>query len=122
MRGAWSKGLQKLGLGDDAVKKYTTVEGAFDDFSKSGVEKGTVDLVVIAQAWHWCPDYDAALVCGVLLIGPLASLLSNPPLPPFDFALDLELRRFFSALPYSICSHNAPPTPVYMVIPCRYPH
>ncbi|KAF8744050.1 WD40 repeat-like protein, partial [Rhizoctonia solani] len=30
------------------------------DFLKTGVEDGWADLVVIAQAFHWCPDYDKA--------------------------------------------------------------
>jgi len=34
-------------------------EGTFDH---AGVEAGWADLVVIAQAWHWCPDYSAAMV------------------------------------------------------------
>ncbi|KDR81644.1 hypothetical protein GALMADRAFT_239720 [Galerina marginata CBS 339.88] len=29
-------------------------------FHATGVEEGWADLVVIAQAFHWCPDYDAA--------------------------------------------------------------
>jgi len=62
MRAAWDRGLAKLQLGERR-SKYTTVEGSFDDFSRSGVEKGQVDMVVIAQAWHWCPDYEAAMVC-----------------------------------------------------------
>lgn len=38
------------------------VEGGFDDFSKTGLSEGSADAVVIAQAWHWCPDHEAALV------------------------------------------------------------
>ena len=64
MRAAWDKGLKNLDVADSG--KYVTVEGSFDDFSKSGVKKGEVDMVVIAQAWHWCPDYDAALVSSSL--------------------------------------------------------
>ena len=64
MRAAWDKGLKNLDIADSG--KYVTVEGSFDDFSKSGVKKGEVDMVVIAQAWHWCPDYDAALVSSSL--------------------------------------------------------
>lgn len=32
-------------------------EGAFDSF-QAGADN---DIVVIAQAWHWCPDFDQAL-------------------------------------------------------------
>ena len=63
MRGAWERGLAKLELGDKLQgKTVSVVEGSFEDFRKSGVQKGTVDLVVIAQAWHWCPDHEAAFV------------------------------------------------------------
>ena len=63
MRGAWERGLAKLELGDKLPgKTVDVVEGSFEDFGKSGVQKGTVDLVVIAQAWHWCPDHEAAFV------------------------------------------------------------
>ncbi|PSR74107.1 hypothetical protein PHLCEN_2v10063 [Hermanssonia centrifuga] len=40
---------------DDRV---TIAEGAFD---RTGVEDGWADLVVIAQAFHWCPDYEKAV-------------------------------------------------------------
>ncbi|CUA72258.1 hypothetical protein RSOLAG22IIIB_00923 [Rhizoctonia solani] len=30
------------------------------DFLNTGVEDGWADLVVVAQAFHWCPDYDKA--------------------------------------------------------------
>ncbi|KAG8994073.1 hypothetical protein FRB90_000541 [Tulasnella sp. 427] len=33
-------------------------EGVFD---RTGEEDGWADLVVVAQAWHWCPDFDEAL-------------------------------------------------------------
>ncbi|ESK94566.1 methyltransferase type 11 [Moniliophthora roreri MCA 2997] len=32
-------------------------EGTFDT---TGVESGWADIVIIAQAFHWCPDYDRA--------------------------------------------------------------
>jgi len=62
MRGAWERGLAKLGPGVSEGKTVRVVDGSFEDFSRSGVEKGSVDLVVIAQAWHWCPDHEAAFV------------------------------------------------------------
>lgn len=61
MRNAWQRGLARLPDGALTGKEARTVEGSFLDFSKSGVEKGSVDAVVIAQAWHWCPDHAAAL-------------------------------------------------------------
>lgn len=50
-------------------------EGAFDDF-QAGSEN---DLVVIAQAWHWCPDFDAALrhIAASLRPGGVLALLWN---------------------------------------------
>ncbi|KAH7905618.1 S-adenosyl-L-methionine-dependent methyltransferase [Hygrophoropsis aurantiaca] len=35
----------------------TIQEGTFDS---TGVDDGWADLVIIAQAFHWCPDYDKA--------------------------------------------------------------
>jgi len=42
-------------LSDDRV---TLSDGVFQC---TGVEEGWADLVIVAQAWHWCPDFDAAL-------------------------------------------------------------
>lgn len=43
----------------DTVKdeRVSTAEGTFDH---TNVEDGWADLVVIAQAFHWCPDYGKA--------------------------------------------------------------
>ncbi|KAJ7472291.1 S-adenosyl-L-methionine-dependent methyltransferase [Mycena galericulata] len=47
----------------ETFSKYTSddrvvvSEGTFDN---TGVESGWADLVVIAHAFHWCPDYEAA--------------------------------------------------------------
>lgn len=62
MRTAFEKGLAKVPQQDLAGKNVITVDGGFDDFSHSGVAKGEADAVVIAQAFHWCPDYQKALV------------------------------------------------------------
>lgn len=56
MRATWESRWGDSGL------HARTVEGTFDDFRQSNVELGTVDAVIIAQAWHWCPDHEAALV------------------------------------------------------------
>lgn len=40
------------------------VDGGFDDLSKTKLGAESADLVVIAQAWHWCPDHQKALVSG----------------------------------------------------------
>lgn len=63
MRNAWQRGLGKIDPNALDGRRVIAVDGSFEDFSNAGVEKGSVDLVVIAQAWHWCPDYDKALVC-----------------------------------------------------------
>jgi len=49
MRDVFSKTVK-----DDRV---SIAEGTFQD---TGVEDGWADLVVVAQAFHWCPDYDKA--------------------------------------------------------------
>lgn len=60
MRGQWEKGLEKLDAKTYEGKEIRTVEGGFDDFSKTGIEKGEADMIVIAQAYHWCPDHEQA--------------------------------------------------------------
>jgi SAM-dependent methyltransferase len=65
MRAAWQRGLEgKVDKRFLEGKKVWTVEGSFDDFSgvKGEIGEGEVDVVVIAQAWHWCPDHESALV------------------------------------------------------------
>ncbi|KAF8625795.1 hypothetical protein AX15_005182 [Amanita polypyramis BW_CC] len=49
MRDTFSKNIT-----DDRV---TVKEGTFD---QTGIENEWADLVVVAQAFHWCPDYDRA--------------------------------------------------------------
>lgn len=65
----WSKDIGGLravepsaGMRDVFVKtvsdeRVVAQEGSFD---QTGVEAGQTDLVVVAQAFHWCPDFDAA--------------------------------------------------------------
>ena len=68
MRESYEKGTKILSEADPKAtegKVVTALSGDFADFSKVaslGIEKGSVDAVIIAQAWHWCPDYEAALV------------------------------------------------------------
>lgn len=61
MRQAWDKAYAKIDP-KSLLAKGSIVDGSFEDFSQSGVEKGSADLVAIAQAWHWCPDHESALV------------------------------------------------------------
>ncbi|TFY77171.1 hypothetical protein EWM64_g6843 [Hericium alpestre] len=49
MRGVFEKSV--------VDKRVTVREGFFDH---TGIEDGQADLVVIAQAFHWCPNFDAA--------------------------------------------------------------
>lgn len=62
MRETWQKGIDKLPGQATEGKRVESVDGTFDDFSKAGLTQGEVDGVLIAQAWHWCPDYEGALV------------------------------------------------------------
>lgn len=77
MRSAWHKGLARIPKDqleksvDGSKRMVGVVDGAFDDFSNAaeyGVKKGEVDGVLIAQAWHWCPDHDKALVSAAVYI------------------------------------------------------
>lgn len=54
-----SEGMRQTFASKIGDPRVTTYEGTFDH---TGVENGWADLVVIAQAFHWCPDYNAALV------------------------------------------------------------
>lgn len=36
-------------------------DGTFEELALPDGSEGTWDVVVIAQAYHWCPDYDASL-------------------------------------------------------------
>ncbi|KAK7054839.1 hypothetical protein VNI00_003302 [Paramarasmius palmivorus] len=66
----WTKDIKELtavepspGMRDvfaQSVKddRVSVREGTFDT---TGVESGWADIVVIAQAFHWCPDYDHAV-------------------------------------------------------------
>lgn len=78
MRAAWERGMKRIGVPvtgaraneegeardgkEEDTRIVRIVDGSFEDFSLSGLKPGSVDCVVIAQAWHWCPDYDRAFV------------------------------------------------------------
>jgi SAM-dependent methyltransferase len=62
MRTQWEKGLRKLPAETYEGKEIRTVEGGFDDFSHAGIGEGEADLIVVAQAYHWCPDHEKAFV------------------------------------------------------------
>ncbi|KDQ60794.1 hypothetical protein JAAARDRAFT_31776 [Jaapia argillacea MUCL 33604] len=41
--------------------KDSRVSVAHGTFDQTGIETGWADMVLIAQAFHWCPDYDKAV-------------------------------------------------------------
>ncbi|CAK9784664.1 unnamed protein product [Cutaneotrichosporon oleaginosum] len=48
----------------DGKPDLRCVDGGFDNLSRTGWgrgDKAEADAVIIAQAWHWCMDYDRAL-------------------------------------------------------------
>lgn len=49
MRDVWTKTVSD--------NRCTIAKGTFDN---TGVEDGWADLIIIAQAFHWCPDYGKA--------------------------------------------------------------
>ncbi|KAF8636552.1 hypothetical protein AX17_003364 [Amanita inopinata Kibby_2008] len=51
MRAAFSKTVTD--------ERVSVCDGTFDC---TGIHTGWADVVIIAQAYHWCPDYDKALV------------------------------------------------------------
>ncbi|KAI0831377.1 S-adenosyl-L-methionine-dependent methyltransferase [Trametes gibbosa] len=52
-----SEGMRKVFTDTVVDPRVSAREGTFDT---TGIEDGWADLVVIAQAFHWCPDYDKA--------------------------------------------------------------
>ncbi|THH33939.1 hypothetical protein EUX98_g263 [Antrodiella citrinella] len=52
-----SEGMRDVFVKTVQDSRASAVEGTFEH---TNVEDGWADLVVIAQAFHWCPDYDKA--------------------------------------------------------------
>ncbi|KAI0054448.1 S-adenosyl-L-methionine-dependent methyltransferase [Artomyces pyxidatus] len=71
-----SAGMRDVFSKSVSDSRVATVEGSFDHVP---VEDGAADLVVIAQAFHWCPDYGAAAVefARVLKPGGVVALIWN---------------------------------------------
>ncbi|KLT44996.1 S-adenosyl-L-methionine-dependent methyltransferase [Cutaneotrichosporon oleaginosum] len=69
MRAAWARGMRgkqgdKIEGKQDGKPDLRCVDGGFDNLSRTGWgrgDKAEADAVIIAQAWHWCMDYDRAL-------------------------------------------------------------
>ncbi|KAF8654102.1 hypothetical protein AX16_003635 [Volvariella volvacea WC 439] len=57
-------------------ERVTVAQGTFDN---TGVENGWADLITIAQAFHWCPDYNRACTefARVLKPGGLVAFIWN---------------------------------------------
>lgn len=53
-----SEGMREVFSKQTQDPRVTVKAGTFED---SGVDDATADFVVVAQAWHWCPDYSAAM-------------------------------------------------------------
>jgi ubiquinone/menaquinone biosynthesis C-methylase UbiE len=41
--------------------KDERVEARAGTFDNTGLPDNSADFVAVAQAWHWCPDYDAGM-------------------------------------------------------------
>jgi len=52
-----SEGMRDTFLKTVKDDRVTVAEGSFD---KTSINDGWADIVVIAQAFHWCPNYDSA--------------------------------------------------------------
>ncbi|KAI0306446.1 S-adenosyl-L-methionine-dependent methyltransferase [Multifurca ochricompacta] len=52
-----SEGMRTIFSKSVLDERVSCQEGSFEN---TGVSSHSADLVVIAQAFHWCPDYDAA--------------------------------------------------------------
>ncbi|EJD02306.1 WD40 repeat-like protein [Fomitiporia mediterranea MF3/22] len=54
-----SEGMRSVFSKTVTDPRASVAEGTFDN--ATGVEDGWADLIVIAQAFHWCPDHEAAI-------------------------------------------------------------
>lgn len=52
-----SEGMRDVFLETVKDDRVTVAEGSFDS---TGIQDSWADIIVIAQAFHWCPDYDSA--------------------------------------------------------------
>ncbi|KAJ7219298.1 S-adenosyl-L-methionine-dependent methyltransferase [Mycena pura] len=52
-----SEGMRNVFSKTVSDERVSVTEGTFQ---QTGIEDGWADLVVIAQAFHWCPDYERA--------------------------------------------------------------
>ncbi|KAI0063117.1 S-adenosyl-L-methionine-dependent methyltransferase [Artomyces pyxidatus] len=73
-----SEGMRNVFSKSVSDPRVTVEEGFFDQVP---VEDGTADLIVIAQAFHWCPDHNTAAVefARILKPGGVVALVWNLP-------------------------------------------
>ncbi|WWC57668.1 uncharacterized protein I303_100202 [Kwoniella dejecticola CBS 10117] len=99
MRNQWNRSLlSKLPPPSTDGKTIQTVPGSFDNFQAAqeyGVNKGEADAVIIAQAWHWCPDHEAALTEIASYLKPGAPLILIWNLEAFDPTWQAEIREAY---------------------------
>ena len=99
MRETWKKTIKSLPSTFLDGRTVDVVPGSFDDFSavsKFGIEEGQVDGVLIAQAFHWCTDFDAALVSPAHLGNALLMIRRCSPLCHYDTPFYLTHRAFYT--------------------------
>ncbi|OCF42138.1 hypothetical protein I317_03989 [Kwoniella heveanensis CBS 569] len=121
MRNVWKRGIDKLDprITKGAGKVLEAIDGSFDDFSGveklgiikySGKGKGQaegesgsgVDAVIIAQAWHWCPDHEAALTEIASYLRPGSPLILIWNLEAFEPQWQADVRTAYQ--PYDLGS------------------
>lgn len=67
-----SEGMRSIFLKTVNDERVSINQGTFD---ATGIESGWADLIVVAQAFHWCPDYELAAVEFDRILKPKATLV-----------------------------------------------
>ncbi|GMK54176.1 hypothetical protein CspeluHIS016_0107620 [Cutaneotrichosporon spelunceum] len=101
MRAAWDKGMERVPTAAKGLD-LRVVDGGFDDLGRTGLEKGSADALVVAQAWHWCPDHEKALAESAAYLRPGAPLLLVWNLESDGDAFHKRLRETYQ--PYDLDS------------------
>lgn len=53
-----SSGMRSIFGKQNKDDRVSVADGTFDN---THLKDQSADAVIVAQAWHWCPDYDAAV-------------------------------------------------------------
>ncbi|KAL9938344.1 hypothetical protein V8E36_002967 [Tilletia maclaganii] len=68
MRASFDKALQAKSteyldakVFTDGLDSVSVQDGTFEQFPLASQDEGTVDIILIAQAWHWAQDHEVAL-------------------------------------------------------------